>query len=109
METIAGNLPIEGEDVYARHDITQNEDGSWIANGYTPLEDLAMYIPLTLDEKREYYTLAGLTMEYSQRVPQEGDELTIDGYRFKILSMESNRIVKVAITQEHTPEQDYEV
>ncbi len=109
METIAGNLPVEGEDVDARHDITQNEDGSWIANGYTPLEDLAMYIPLTLDEKREYYTLAGLMMEYSQRVPQEGDELTIDGYRFKILSMESHRIVKVAITQEHTPEQDYEV
>ncbi|MCW2483900.1 transporter associated domain-containing protein, partial [Candidatus Symbiopectobacterium sp. NZEC135] len=103
------NLPVEGEDVDARHDITQNEDGSWTANGYTPLEDLAMYIPLTLDEKREYYTLAGLMMEYSQRVPQEGDELTIDGYRFKILSMESHRIVKVAITLEHAPEQDYEV
>lgn len=109
METIAGNLPVEGENVDARHDITQNEDGSWVANGYTPLEDLAMYIPLTLDEKREYYTLAGLMMEYSQRVPQEGDELTIDGYRFKIISMESHRIVKVAITQEHTREQDYEV
>ncbi|MGK2889476.1 MAG: TerC family protein [Candidatus Malihini olakiniferum] len=109
METIAGNLPVEGEDADARHDIQQNEDGNWIANGYTPLEDLAMYIPLTLDEKREYYTLAGLMMEYTQRVPQEGDELTIDGYRFKILSMESHRIVKVAITQERSPDQDYEV
>ncbi|MGK2946914.1 MAG: TerC family protein [Candidatus Malihini olakiniferum] len=104
METIAGNLPVEGGDADARHDIQQNEEGIWIANGYTPLEDLAMYIPLSLDEKREYYTLAGLMMEYTQRVPQEGDELIIDGYCFKILNMESHRIVKVIITQERFPD-----
>ncbi|WP_163447271.1 CBS domain-containing protein, partial [Escherichia coli] len=28
METIAGNLPEAGEEVDARHDIQQNEDGS---------------------------------------------------------------------------------
>lgn len=109
METIAGNLPLEGEDIDARHDIQQNDDGSWIANGYIPLEDLAMYIPLELDEKREYYTLAGLMMEYTQRVPQEGDELTINGYRFKILQVESHRIVKVSITQQQGGTTDYEV
>lgn len=109
METIAGNLPMEGEDVDARHDIRQNEDGSWTANGYLPLEDLAMTIPLTLDEKREYYTLAGLLMEHTQRVPQVGDELVIEGYRFKILQVESHRIVKVLITQENAPQVDFEV
>ncbi|MFC3395011.1 TerC family protein [Brenneria rubrifaciens] len=106
METIAGNLPQEGEAVDARHDIQQNEDGSWIANGYIPLEDLTMYIPLTLDEKREYSTLAGLLMEHSQRIPQAGDRLFINGYQFTILTVESHRIVKVLITPGSEPQFD---
>ncbi|KAA8999864.1 TerC family protein [Affinibrenneria salicis] len=110
METIAGNLPIEGEKLDARHDIQKNPDGSWTANGYIPLEDLIMYIPLTLDEKREYHTLAGLLMEHTQRVPQPGDELTIEGYTFRILTVESHRIVKVSITPAALQmEEDFEV
>ncbi|HDJ1463740.1 TPA: CBS domain-containing protein, partial [Serratia rubidaea] len=46
METIAGNLPEAGEELDPRHDIEQLEDGSWVANGYMPLEDLTIYLPL---------------------------------------------------------------
>ncbi|WP_409306256.1 TerC family protein [Pectobacterium sp. B1J-3] len=109
METIAGNLPLAGEEIDARHDIQQNEDGSWVANGYIPLEDLTMYVPLTLDEKREYYTLAGLLMEHSQRIPQSGDKLSIDNYQFTILTVESHRIMKVLITPNREPQSDFEV
>lgn len=35
-----------------------------------PLEDLVQYVPLPLDEKREYHTIAGLLMEYLQRIPK---------------------------------------
>ncbi|WJV63861.1 TerC family protein [Pectobacteriaceae bacterium CE70] len=108
METIAGNLPLEGEELDARHDIQENEDGTLTANGYLPVEDLMMYVPLQLDEKREYHTLAGLLMEYSQKIPQEGDEIVIDGYRFNVLTVESHRILKVLIIQD-TPQSDYEV
>ncbi|RLM26390.1 hypothetical protein BIY29_06115 [Brenneria alni] len=109
METIAGNLPLAGEELDARHDIQQNEDGSWTANGYIPLEDLTMHIPLTLDEKREYYTLAGLLMEHSQRIPQAGDTLSFDGYQFTILTVESHRIMKVLITPDNDQPSDFEV
>jgi CBS domain containing-hemolysin-like protein len=56
METIAGNLPNEVDEIDARHDIQKNPDGSWTANGHMPLEDLVQYVPLPLDEKREYHT-----------------------------------------------------
>lgn len=109
METIAGNLPLAGEEIDARHDIQQNADGSWTANGYLPLEDLTMYVPIKLDDKREYYTLAGLLMEHSQRIPEAGDTLSLDGYTFTILTVESHRIVKVLITQDAAPQSDFEV
>ena len=31
METIAGNLPVSSEENDSRHDLVQNEDGSWTA------------------------------------------------------------------------------
>jgi len=97
METIAGNLPNEGETVDPRYDIQQNIDGSWTANGHMPLDDLVMYVQLPLDEKREFHTLAGLLMEHMQRVPQEGDEIQISDYLFRTLQVESHRIQKVQI------------
>jgi CBS domain containing-hemolysin-like protein len=32
METIAGNLPNEAEEIDARYDIHKNSDGSWTVN-----------------------------------------------------------------------------
>jgi len=110
METIAGNLPESDETPDARHDIQQLEDGTWIANGYMPLEDLVMYIPLPVDEKREYHTLAGLLMEHTQSIPQVGAQITIHDYLFEPLDVSSHRILKVKITPLKTAEDnDYEV
>jgi CBS domain containing-hemolysin-like protein len=109
METIAGNLPVAGEDIDPRHDIQQNEDGTWTANGYMPLEDLVLYIPLPIDEKREYHTLAGLLMEYLQRIPNVGEQIRIGDYMFEPLEIISHRILKIKITPLAVPEDDYEV
>ncbi len=98
METIAGNLPEDGEEIDARHDIQQNEEGGWTANGYMPLEDLVLYLPISLEEKREYHTLAGLLMEHSQRIPHEGEHLCIGEYLFEALEVDSHRVLKVKIT-----------
>lgn len=97
METIAGNLPNEVEEIDARHDIQKNPDGSWTANGHMPLEDLVQYVTLPLEEKRSYHTIAGLLMEYLQRVPGPGETVKIGDYQLKTLEVESHRIQKVLI------------
>nr|WP_154324758.1 TerC family protein [Pantoea sp. 201603H] len=109
METIAGNLPNEGEELDARHDIMQSADGSWIANGHMPLDDLVMYLELPLDEKREYHTIAGLLMEYLQHIPRQGEEVTVGSYLFRTLDVDNHRVQKVQIIPLSAPEPDYEV
>ena len=108
-ETIAGNLPNEAEEIDARHDIQKNADGSWTANGHMPLEDLVQYIPLPLDEKREYHTIAGLLMEHLQRIPKAGEEVQIGPWKLKTLQVESHRVQKVQIIPPPQEEWDYEV
>lgn len=109
-ETIAGNLPNEAEEIDARHDIQKNADGTWTANGHMPLEDLVQYIPLPLDEKREYHTIAGLLMEHLQRIPKAGEEVQIGLWTLKTLQVESHRVQKVQIiSPPQNDEWDYEV
>lgn len=98
METIAGNLPVGDEENDSRHDIQKLEDGTWIANGFMPLEDLIMYIPMELDDKREYETIAGLLMEHLQRVPEVGEQVEINGCIFQPIEVNSHRVNKVLIT-----------
>lgn len=108
METIAGNLPNEAGEIDARYDIQQNGEGIWIANGHMPLEDLAMYVKLPLDDKRSYHTLAGLLMDSLQHIPQEGEELQVGNYLLRTLQVENHRVQKVEIVEQKT-EADYEV
>lgn len=95
MESIAGELPTEAVD--ARHDIRRTEDNTYLANGYIPLEELIRYVPIKLDEAREYHTLAGLLMEKTQNIPHVGDKIIIQGYTFEILNVDSHRILQVWI------------
>lgn len=108
-ETIAGNLPNEAVEIDARHDIQRNADGTWTANGHMPLEDLVQYVPLPLDDKREYHTIAGLLMEHLQRIPQAGEEVQIGPWTLKTLQVESHRVQKVQIIPPPQDELDYEV
>lgn len=111
METIAGNLPVGIEENDSRHDIQQLEHGRWVANGFMPLEDLIAYIPMTLDDKREYETIAGLLMEHLQRVPQVGEQIMINNCLFEPLEVINHRINKVLITPQNTSndeEEEYE-
>lgn len=102
IETIAGEFPTEHEETDARHDIQRLDNHSWIANGYTPLEELVRYIDISLDDEREYHTLAGLLMEQAQHILCVGEMIQFDGYLFEVIEVESHRIVKVKITRIET-------
>lgn len=109
METIAGNLPEKGEEIDARYDIQQNEDGSWTTNGYMPLEDLVLYLPIPIEDRRDYHTLAGLLMEHAQHIPAVGEKIQIGDWQFIPLEVSSHRIIKVNIIQTNVVDDDFEV
>jgi CBS domain containing-hemolysin-like protein len=110
METIAGNLPNEVEEIDARHDIQKNPDGTWTANGHMPLEDLVQYVQLPLDDKRNYHTIAGLLMEALQHIPVRGETVEVGNFLLRTLQVESHRVQKVQIVPKTRDEDaDYEV
>lgn len=67
-------------------------------------------MPLPLDEKREYHTIAGLLMEYLQRIQNTAKEVQVGDYLLKTLQVESHRVQKVQIIPlRKDGEMEYEV
>jgi putative hemolysin len=99
LETIVGPLPGDGKMVEER--MIQRENGSWLADGMTPIDTILNQIPLgPIDRKEEgahFYTLAGFVVFHLEHTPSEGDFFEWKGYRFEVVDMDGNRVDKVLI------------
>ncbi len=97
LEAIIGVLPSnynEGE----KGLIIVREDGSWLVDGRTSIDEIHMSIGLEeIDIDAPYETIAGFVLHELGRPPQEGDVLESLGYRFEVIDMDNRRIDKVLI------------
>ncbi len=76
LRAIAGELIREtGDEAKAK----QRHDGSWLIDGYLPVDEAAEKLKLPVPADRDYRTLAGLILHELQHVPETGDTLDYDG------------------------------
>jgi CBS domain containing-hemolysin-like protein len=68
-----------------------------------PLWELRERFALPVEESSDYQTLAGLLLARLGRIPQGGESVVEEGYRFTVVDMDGPRIVRVKVEQ-HTPE-----
>lgn len=93
IEAIAGDLPERGEDDGPR--TLQREDGSWLADGMVPTDELEAVTGIDMGENVE--TLAGFLLNHLGRIPKAGTSLIHGNARFEIVDMDGIRIDKVLI------------
>lgn len=96
MSTVMGELvPTPDEEL-----IVQRDDGSWLIDGVTPMQDVQRVLALDeLPHAEEYETLAGFLMVMLRRVPRRTDSLTWSGWRFEVLDVDSHRIDQVLVSR----------
>ena len=77
----------------------RREDGSWIIDGMTPIEDFERLLSVSgFEDAAHYSTVAGLLMHKLQRIPAEGDSVTEGALRFEVIDMDRRRIDKVLVS-----------
>ena len=76
----------------------RREDGSWLIDGDTSIDDLERLIDLPDLVQGSYHTLGGLMLTVLNRIPTEGDRATIGGYLFEVVDMDARRIDKVLVS-----------
>jgi putative hemolysin len=78
----------------------RQEDGSWLADGTLNIDDAKRELGLTgSGEVGDFHTLAGLVLSLAGELPRVGDSFEYQGYQFKVIEMDGNRIDKLLITK----------
>jgi len=97
VEEIVGELSAPAA---SEEPIIRQEDGTWLADGTLKIDDAARVLSLTgFYEEGDFHTLAGLILHLAGELPKVGDTFEYQGYKFKVLDKDGNRIDKLLITK----------
>lgn len=102
LEEIVGNILDEYDE--DEEMISRREDGSFVFDGLTPLEDVSKELGLAFDgeDSENFDTLNGFLISRLNRVPREGEtpQVHYGGYLFQTISVENKVIHSVAVIPE---------
>lgn len=96
MEGITGEF---ADETGAEPKTVAREDGSLLVAGWMPADEFADLIGLTLEEPRDYTTVAGLVIDRMGLLPSVGAHLDLPGWRVEVLDLDGRRIDKLLLTR----------
>jgi CBS domain containing-hemolysin-like protein len=76
--------------------IVRVDSERWLVEGACPVDRVNEELGLGLPEG-EYVTLGGFILERLGRIPEEGDEVDVDGAVLRVTAMDRRRIAKVVV------------
>jgi len=94
LQGIAGEFPEGG---HGEAKIVEREDGGLLVAGWTPVDEFAERVGLTLDPEREYETVAGLVLTCLEGLPDLGEYVEIQGWRLEVVDLDGRRIDKLLV------------
>jgi CBS domain containing-hemolysin-like protein len=102
IESLVGEIDDEFDQ--PNKDITKQKDGSYIIQGYTPIEDMRKKFKLVL-RGQGYATIGGLVFGLLGHEPRIGDEVQISNLHLEIKQVDGKRIksLKVKRLRKRTP------
>lgn len=109
LEEIVGNIMDEHDKEEPM--IIHADDGSYLMDGMTELEEVCSLLGIEKDEELEDFdTLNGFLIAKIDRIPADGETFTVSayGYRFEIVLVENRMIRTVRVTKEPEPQENEE-
>jgi putative hemolysin len=97
LSSIAGEFASD-LDLYDEPMVVEREDGSLLVSGQMAIDALAERIDLSLDEERDYATVAGFALAVLRHLPVEGEHFSEQGWRFEIVDMDGRKIDKLLVS-----------
>src|SRR3954468_7779788 len=93
LESIVGGFHTEEGPPEAA--ATRRDDGSYLISGWMPAVEFASLLQIVLPASRQYQTVAGFLLSDFGRIPDVGDRIELEGWRFEVLDLDGRRIDKV--------------
>jgi putative hemolysin len=79
--------------------MVMREDGSFLVAGWMAADEFADRMGFQIDDDAEFETVAGLVLDEFRRLPQLGEHITRNGWRFEVIDLDGHRIDKVLVSR----------
>lgn len=79
--------------------MVEREDGSYLVAGWMPADEFADLMGFQIDDDAEFETVAGLVLDEFRRLPELGEHITRNGWRFEVIDLDGHRIDKVLVSR----------
>lgn len=93
--------------------ITRRDDGSYLISGWTPIDEFADFMKVSVDDDVDYQTVAGFVLEELKHLPNLGESFVKNGWKFEVVDLDGRRIDKIlavaVATETAVDEQEKEV
>jgi putative hemolysin len=93
MSAVAGELPEEHRP--PPQELVKRDDGSWLVDGRAAIDEVKETLGLRMEINGDFHTAAGLALEVLARIPTEGEQFEVEGWRVEVVDMDGNRIDKL--------------
>ncbi|MDJ0668852.1 MAG: hemolysin family protein [Desulfobacterales bacterium] len=97
LEEIVGDITDESDKEEAH--IVKLKAKEWIVLGKTDVDEINQKIPINIPDSKEYDTFSGYVLYTTGRIPQENEEILIDGFSITVKEIDGVRIKKYLIHQ----------
>ena len=77
--------------------IVTREDGSWLIDGLTPMDEVCALLDRDIPEEGDYQTLAGFVLHSLGRIPAIAEHFEWEGYCFEVVDMDDHRVDRVLV------------
>jgi putative hemolysin len=99
LEAIVGTFATEeGSPEQA---VVTREDGSLLVAGWMQADEFAEALGIVVPQERPYDTVAGFLIDAFGRLPEVGDHIRVQNWRFEIMDLDGRRIDKVLASRPH--------
>lgn len=96
LEAITGAVAASTE---AEPALVERADGSLLVSGWMPADEFCDRLGLPRDLAGDYETVAGLVLHQFGRLPELGDSVTAEGWRFEVIDFDDRRIDKLLVSK----------
>lgn len=94
LEAITGTVIAGGDDEPA---LVERADGSMLVSGWMPADEFCDRLGLPRELAGDYETVAGLVLHQFGRLPDLGEAVVAEGFRFEVIDLDDRRIDKLLV------------
>ena len=95
LEEIVGDIDDEFDTI--NKNIIKKTDEKFLIDGTTSIEDFNEYFDTFISDENDFNTIAGIIIQTLEKLPQKGDSIVIDGFKFTVDEANSRKIIKILV------------